>query len=629
MPAVGAITLLAFALRLYRFDALSLWVDEGLSVAYSHLSWTTVLGFNGAYAPHPPLYFALVKAAAYLLPDGTAGRMISVIAGTLTIPFLYILVARLAGWASALASCLVLAVSPLHIWYSQEARPYALVALLVCVSYLAMVAFGQTRRHRWAWVYAAATALAMYVEYSAIYALLPQILLLLPLVRRQGRGAIPLVVAGGAAALAFFPWLPQLVTYAGPTSEQSQFALSSGKVGAIVVSVTGIGGYNDYFLGSVLAPWDRWPLLQPLFAVLIAGIALFGLVSLARRSRVAASTSAALALGVIVTAVLMSEFYPGITYRTVLSATLGWSILAGAVLVSPRTSPGVRVAGRVAVLVLLAISLLTLHAVYAGAFKQQYRLLAGDTASAARLSWPVMTYPVVTGTLISVYQPGSLAHHLQVGRKGQLPSAFLGSGRPPAVWYAYSQGQFFDRSVNALRRLGYHLLLESTYTGPLYLDLWAEPGARLGSVVPLNGTFRGHGLKALDWDLPVGADLVSDGLQGRQLLLRDSGKEEERAVESLPARSGALYVLHAEVRSRLKTGIVRAFLICTAANDSFTAVAPNGAGASAPPDGLWHAMQIAVVCPAGSDGLLIDLRNSGEGDVAFRRVEVRAREPGR
>ena len=52
-------------------------------------------------------------------------------------------VARLVGGRVALAAAAALAVSPLHLWYSQEARPYALMVLLVAVSYLALVACWQ------------------------------------------------------------------------------------------------------------------------------------------------------------------------------------------------------------------------------------------------------------------------------------------------------------------------------------------------------------------------------------------------------------------------------------------------------------------------------------------------------
>src|SRR5579884_1449815 len=80
----AGISLLGGLLRLYHFDALSLWVDEGLTVDFARLPWSILLGFGRVYSPHPPLYFALVKLLSTVCPELVAGRLISVLAGTLT-----------------------------------------------------------------------------------------------------------------------------------------------------------------------------------------------------------------------------------------------------------------------------------------------------------------------------------------------------------------------------------------------------------------------------------------------------------------------------------------------------------------------------------------------------------------
>jgi hypothetical protein len=86
---IWVVVLIGGLLRFYRFDALSLWVDEGMSVLFQRLSWDVVLGFHGAYDTHPPLYYALAKAAMWVAPEVTAGRLVSVATGTLTLPVLY------------------------------------------------------------------------------------------------------------------------------------------------------------------------------------------------------------------------------------------------------------------------------------------------------------------------------------------------------------------------------------------------------------------------------------------------------------------------------------------------------------------------------------------------------------
>src|SRR6476661_4619773 len=134
-----AVCLLGGLLRLYRLDALSLWVDEGDTVFDARLPWPALLGVNGPFEPHPPLYFILVKLMSAVAPEMLAGRLVSLLAGVGTIGALYLLGARLAGPRVGLLAALALTLAPLHIWYSQEARPYAVTALLVCASYLALL----------------------------------------------------------------------------------------------------------------------------------------------------------------------------------------------------------------------------------------------------------------------------------------------------------------------------------------------------------------------------------------------------------------------------------------------------------------------------------------------------------
>src|SRR5690242_4508873 len=173
-----AVVVLGGLLRLYRYTALSLWVDEGITIGVSRLPWPDVLGLHGAYEVHPPLYFVLTKAMSLLAPEAVAGRLVSVIAGTLTLAVVYRLVARLVDpWAGVVAA-LALAVAPLHVWYSQEGRPYALMTLLIALSYLALVAYVQSGRPGWVGVYTLSVLASVYAEYSAIYALLPQGLVL-------------------------------------------------------------------------------------------------------------------------------------------------------------------------------------------------------------------------------------------------------------------------------------------------------------------------------------------------------------------------------------------------------------------------------------------------------------------
>jgi 4-amino-4-deoxy-L-arabinose transferase-like glycosyltransferase len=138
--AVGivACTALAALLRLTLLGGQSLWVDEELTVRTVAQPWAgfwhSCIGDNNS----PPLYFLLVKAVTAVAGDSDAAlRLVSAISGTLSVALLSCLVLALGRSPSAaLAAGFLLALNPLHVWFSQEARPYA---LMVCFGLLALL----------------------------------------------------------------------------------------------------------------------------------------------------------------------------------------------------------------------------------------------------------------------------------------------------------------------------------------------------------------------------------------------------------------------------------------------------------------------------------------------------------
>src|SRR5919201_4430398 len=480
-------------LRWYRFNALSLWVDEGLTVMHARLSWPVLLGFGRIYDPHPPFYYALVKVTSYVVPEVIAGRLLSVIAGTLTIAVVYALVTRLLHpWAGVLAA-VALAVAPLHLWYSQEARQYAVTALLVAMTYLALVAYVQSGRRCWATTYGLAILLALYTEYSALFALAPQLLLLVT--RRERAGA--LIGVGLLAGLCFLPWLPRLLAVVGPTSAQAQFTLSPARIAATLLSIVGVAGNSSYFYGSVSTPWDVWPVPPPLYVRVFAPAIVGGILVVARRSALALLTATGLLVGTIVCAAVVSLRYPSYTERTVLYAVLGWAIVVGAAPFAVRRPRWLRALVILSTALLLTLDMVTAATIYAGADKQNWRTLAADTAAAARLGLPVITYPSVSGVLINLYQPHALdRRQIALGDGDTLTTARLldQQGRlPDGLWASYIDTGNAKRVLAPLAGWGYVRLLHTYYFYPLYLDLYARPTARLGRTVAVNGTFRGMG----------------------------------------------------------------------------------------------------------------------------------------
>jgi len=90
----------------------------------------------------PPLDHLIGWASTVLLGENSvAYRLPSAIAGTLTVVPFFLVVRRFAGVAPAIAAGLFTALAPLHVEYSQYARPYALPLLFFAIGLWAMAVF--------------------------------------------------------------------------------------------------------------------------------------------------------------------------------------------------------------------------------------------------------------------------------------------------------------------------------------------------------------------------------------------------------------------------------------------------------------------------------------------------------
>jgi mannosyltransferase len=128
---LGLIFLLAAVLRLGFIGRQSMWVDEAASFWKVNRSWEQMFaGFSSG--TFRPLYFVALRLSLPLGSDEWILRLPSALVGLLSIYLFYRLGSALFDRSTGLVAALLLAVSPIHVWYSQEVRMYSLVGLL-CV----------------------------------------------------------------------------------------------------------------------------------------------------------------------------------------------------------------------------------------------------------------------------------------------------------------------------------------------------------------------------------------------------------------------------------------------------------------------------------------------------------------
>jgi len=189
-----AILLLAAALRLPGLDAQSLWSDEIYSVESARWPLPAVLTARDG---HPPLYSLILKALGRVRPSDLHGRAVSAVAGIAAVGAMLALGLAIAGRRAALVAAGLLAISPLHVWYSREGRMYALVMLWSIVgSWCFVRALRDGARRAWVgWALVSVAGLATHYLYGPV--LLAQAVFVA--LRQAGAlGTRRLLVIGGA-----------------------------------------------------------------------------------------------------------------------------------------------------------------------------------------------------------------------------------------------------------------------------------------------------------------------------------------------------------------------------------------------------------------------------------------------
>ena len=151
-----ALCLILFAGLLLRLPNLneSLWNDE---------IWSTrvLMGSLAALYHtvlddwHPPFYQAFMFVWIRLFGDSELSvRMPSLLCGISSIFLVYALASEVVGRKTALLTSFLMAVSPAHIWYSQEARPYSLLSFFLLLALVAYLRLKEPEPHRiWFLIY--------------------------------------------------------------------------------------------------------------------------------------------------------------------------------------------------------------------------------------------------------------------------------------------------------------------------------------------------------------------------------------------------------------------------------------------------------------------------------------------
>jgi 4-amino-4-deoxy-L-arabinose transferase-like glycosyltransferase len=164
---LGAILLAGLALRVFEASRGPMWFDE------IYTTWAARGGFAKVLATmardvHPPLHTLLVSAWVSLGGESTAWlRTLSILFGLATILVVFLLARAAFGRRAGLVAAALLSLHPVHTYFSQESRVYALLWLELAAAWWLAWSWIEGGRARDGWGYVAVTALALYTHYLA------------------------------------------------------------------------------------------------------------------------------------------------------------------------------------------------------------------------------------------------------------------------------------------------------------------------------------------------------------------------------------------------------------------------------------------------------------------------------
>lgn len=202
---LSIILLVGLGLRLMFLGSKSFWFDEAYGL------WVVQLGQDlywkgelDRYAP--PLFYLILRFWSRFALSEIWLRLLAVIPGVLSIPLVYLVSKEWLEEETSLFAAMLVAVSPLLVWYSQELRSYSLLSFLFLLMIWATSRFLKKPSFVWCSLVSITLILALYTHYVSIVMIFFQVLLV---IAYKPRALVILEWFFGlcVSVIAWVPWL--------------------------------------------------------------------------------------------------------------------------------------------------------------------------------------------------------------------------------------------------------------------------------------------------------------------------------------------------------------------------------------------------------------------------------------
>lgn len=186
----------ALALRFYCINKYDLWFDELISNYYAydniallakinHVPVFSIFNRYIACDPSSVLYYFLVYIYSFLFGAGKALRALSAVLSASSLVILYKLTRQFFDKRTGVYAILLMALSPMQIWYAQEARAYAAAVFLSVSTVYFFIRALRTNRLLYLSLFAVSCISLCYATYYCVFLLFPMGIMFIFNRRRQ------------------------------------------------------------------------------------------------------------------------------------------------------------------------------------------------------------------------------------------------------------------------------------------------------------------------------------------------------------------------------------------------------------------------------------------------------------
>jgi len=271
---LAIILVLAAALRLMGLGTRGVWLDEAYEIGIVNGAAVKDIITGLRNDVSPPLHYIILAQVTKLFgPHELHLRLPSVLFGLLLIAAVYGMMRRMfPETQSAFISALFITLSPVDIFYSQEIRPYSMLALLGVVSFFSLTRGLATGRLFWWITCSISLILTFFTHYSSGILFLSFIAVAVFTAPDRAR-LMQFVIAGIPLAAVFILWYPEFQIHSHNAGFHTSSAVWS-SLGARVALLSFNTFMGAYDIPSYLLRVPSSPLEALAYAVYVPSIVL-------------------------------------------------------------------------------------------------------------------------------------------------------------------------------------------------------------------------------------------------------------------------------------------------------------------------------------------------------------------